>query len=536
MGQSTLAETLGPMLQAPDIRQLGALPVLYPILEALGLRDEVNILRPSKADIDLGRITLLLTLNRLMSPQPMNHIEDWAKTTVLPEFLTMSATQLYDKRQVRAMDALHPFIGEVWCHLASRAVRQEGIDLSAVHWDTTTFYFEGDYTDSDLARYGRSTDHRSDAKQAKLGLSVTDREQMPLLYRVLAGNAEDSTTAVPHIKALVAFLARPELAALGVHPLIISDCKMVSPAAVWTCHRHELYYLGPVASENAVKDLIRSVSDEELAAHELSYRPKRKAPQDQVFIPYRGVWRSYTFTYRKQSFTDRALVVWSAGKDRLDRQKRKTYIKRLLDELENISRQLNHGPYQKRDYAVEQLARARRGSPAKLLVDVNLAGKDGNLQLTFRINGERLAAVQQLDGKYVLATNASHLNADEAMVYFKGQDKVEKSMAVVKGPLQVRPVFLHSDERIEVLVFFNLVALLVRAILRARLKQVGLNYSVDRVLLEFAPLSAVYQQFTDGSEVRKLGSVSAFQQKVLTALDLPSAERYIREAPFLQSA
>lgn len=536
MGQSTLAETLGPMLQAPDIRQLGAVPVLYPILEALGLRDEINTLRPSKADIDLGRIALLLTLNRLMSPQPMNHVEDWAKTTVLPEFLTMSAAQLYDKRLVRAMDALHPFIGEAWCRLVSRAVRQEGIDLSAVHWDTTSFYFEGDYTDSDLARYGRSSDHRSDAKQAKLGLSVTDREQMPLLYRVLTGNTDDRTTAVPHIKALVTFLARPELATLGVHPLIVSDCKMVTPAAVWACHKHELYYLGPLASENAVKALLRSVSDEELAAHELSYRPKRKAPKDQAFIAYRGVWRSYTFTYRKQSFTDRALVVWSAGKDRLDRQKRKTYLKRLLDELDNISRHLNHGPYQKRDYAVEQLARVRRGSPAKLLVDVDLAGNDGHLQLTFRINRERLAAAQQLDGKYVLATNASHLNADEAMVYFKGQDKVEKSVGVVKGPLQVRPVFLHTDERIEVLVFFNLVALLVRAILRARVKQAGLTHSVDRVLVEFAPLSAVYQQFTDGSQVRKLGTVSAFQQKVLTALELPPPERYIAETPFYKSA
>jgi transposase len=37
----------------------------------------------------------------------------------------------------------------------------------------------------------------------------------------------------------------------------------------------------------------------------------------------------------------------------------------------------------------------------------------------------------------------------------------------VKGPLRVRPVFLHTDERIQVLVFFNLVALLVRAILAA---------------------------------------------------------------------
>lgn len=536
MSQSTLAETVGPMLQTPDIRQVGALPLLYPILEDLGLQAEINALRPSKADIDLGRISLLLSLNRLMAPQPMYKVGAWAGTTVLPAFLALSVAQLYDRRLGRALDALHPIIGEAWCRLVSRAVRQEGIDLSAVHWDTTTFYFEGEYSASDLARYGHGSDHRSDAKRVKLGLGVTHRQRMPLLYRVLAGNTDDRATALPHIRAMVAFLARPELAASGVRPLIVSDCKMVIPEAVLACHEYQLYYLGPVATDNAVKAVIASVTDEELAAHELSYRPKRPPPQDQPFVPYRGVWRSFTFSHQGQSVTDRALVVWSPGKERLDQQKRKTNLKRLLDELDHIRRHLNRGPYQKRDYAVEQLARVRRGNPAKLLVDAELSGHDGALQLAFGINRERLAAAQRLDGKYALATNALHLSADEALAYFKGQDKAEKSVAVVKGPLQVRPVFLHTDERIEVLVFFNLVALLVRALLAARLQQAGVASSVDRVLFEFAALSAVYQRFSDGSQVRQLGTVSAFQQEVLTALHLPLPGRYVAEAPFLTSA
>jgi hypothetical protein len=49
-------------------------------------------------------------------------------------------------------------IGQVWGWLVSRAVLQEGIDLRAVHWDTTSFYFEGVYEHSDLARYGYSPD------------------------------------------------------------------------------------------------------------------------------------------------------------------------------------------------------------------------------------------------------------------------------------------------------------------------------------------------------------------------------------------
>jgi len=527
MSQQTLAETLSPLLRTPDVRQVGALPILCPILEDLGLRAEINKLRPSKADIDLGRIAILLTLNRLMSPQPMYKVSNWADTTVIPLAFSLPLPQLYDKRLGRAMDALYPIIGEAWGHLVARAVLQEGVDLSAVHWDTTTFYFEGEYNQSDLARYGHSHDHRSDVKQAKLGLSVTSRERMPLIYRALAGNTDDRTTAVPHIKALLAFLSRPELAALGVHPLIIGDCKMITPEAVFVCHAHNLYYLGPLAAGNEVKAVIASVSDEELATHELHYRPLRKPPKGQSFTPYRGVWRPFTFTYQDEMVTDRVLVVWSAGKERLDQQKHQTHLKRLLNGLDNIKRHLNSGKYRARDYVLEQLASVRRGNPAKPLVDVQLSGEDGDLQLHFCINRGRLADAQRLDGKYVLATNASHLTADEALTYFKAEDGVEKAIAVVKGPLQVRPVFLRTDERIQVLVFFNLVALLVRAVLALRLKRAGLSCSVDKVLFEFASLNAVYQRFADGSQVSQPGSVSTFQQEVLAVLHLPPAARYV---------
>ena len=74
-----------------------------------------------------------------------------------------------------------------------------------------------------------------------------------------------------------------------------------------------------------------------------------------------------------------------------------------------------------------------------------------------------------------LGTNATHLSADEALMIFKAQDDAEKQFRTWKGPVAVRPVFLHSDERIEGLVFITLVALLVRALLRLRCQQAGLE-------------------------------------------------------------
>jgi len=536
MCNPTLADTIRQAIRQPDTLQLGALPLLYPILDTLGLRHTVNGLCPSEADLDVGQVMQVLVLNRLMSPQPMCWINRWVARTVLGLALDVPAAKLYDNRLGRALDAVYPHLGDIWARLAVRAIQVWQLDLSVLHWDITSFYFEGAYTDSELIRYGHSRDHQSEAKQINLQADVTHQTRVPVGYAVLAGNTADITTPTGHLDALLRFLARPELAALNLHPLLVSDCKMITPEAVWGCHHNDLFYLGPWARDKAVLRVLRSVAEDELAAHMLAYRPRRQA-QAVDFIPYRGVWRPFTVTVpplpdqseaKPETFTDRVLVVWSAGKARLDVQKRQTYLKRLLDDLDNIRRHLNQGRYAQRDYVVERLASVRQGNPTKPLVTVDLQGTDQDLHFKFHLDRDRLAAVQALDGRYALGTNAAHLSADEALTLFKAQDDAEKQFRTWKGPVAVRPVFLHTDERIEGLVFITLVALLVRALLRLRCQHAGLKMSADHVLAEFAPWSVVDLTLTDGTHVRQAATPTDLQTRIMTALGVPPYERYLR--------
>jgi transposase len=527
MTERMMAEVFGEALAGQTTGQIGVLPVVYPILETLRLREMVNGLRHTRADIDLGRIAELLTLNRLLAPQPLCWVKRWASDTILPEVLDTPVDKLYDNRLGRALDALHPFLGEVWASVAARAVTVYQVDLSIVHWDITSFFFEGEYTTSELLRRGYSRDKRPDAKQANLGLDVSHEDEIPFLYWLWPGNRQDDQTAVPHVKALDAFLARPELADLRVRPIIVSDSKMVTPEAVLACHDHQLFYLGSVELDDRVKELISSVSDDELCAHELSYRAQRQC-QDETFVPYRGVLRPITFQVDDWTVTDRALVVWSAGKARLDSQKGKTYLKRLLNGLARIQGWMGKRRYTDRDYIVRCVDGVQRGNPARRWLDVEITtAEDGRLGLKFRVNPERLAAARALEGKYVLTTNAPHLSADDMLRVYKGQDKVEKANRTVKGPLRVRPVFLRSDERIEGLVLFTMLALLMRSILALQCRRANLPFTADQVLAEFASLRAIDLSFSDGSRHRVTSDLSATQEQILTALHLPPVTRYV---------
>jgi hypothetical protein len=95
--------------------------------------------------------------------------------------------------------------------------------------------------------------------------------------------------------------------------------------------------------------------------------------------------------------------------------------------------------------------------------------------------------------------------------------------------LSVRPLYLHSDQRIESLIFIILLALLVRVLLQLRCQRAGLSLSTDRILAAFAPLAATDLTFVDGSHLCQLGHLTSLQGQVLRALQFPSPSRYLTE-------
>ena len=56
------AEQMGTALSGSVPRQVGAIPVIYPLLEALGVRQTINSLGKSGAKIDLGHVPHVVQL------------------------------------------------------------------------------------------------------------------------------------------------------------------------------------------------------------------------------------------------------------------------------------------------------------------------------------------------------------------------------------------------------------------------------------------------------------------------------------------
>jgi transposase len=507
-------------------KSLGAIPVLFPILRRLRVDEIVNRHSAGEEQVSHGTTVAILALNRLMAPKPLYKVKEWMAETVLEDALGISAEQMHDTRIGRTLDDVHPDLDAIWQDIAVQAVLEYDIDLRFIHYDITSVYFEGEYTESEKIDYGYSRDHRPDAKQVNLGVNVTSETGIPLGYRVLTGRTADRTTPLENLKALRSLLDRPELVERERDFLLISDRAMLDREVIAAYADKQLRWLGPLNVNSSLRDVMEAVSDKELEDHPLAYRPANQ-PQDEA-LRYHGVLRSATIEYDADKVPIQVLVVKSRTKVKLDRDRRQTYLDRLIGRLEEIQGMLNTRRYKQYDYTWTQIEKACRGNPANGLVDVELTGRDGNLKLTFQLNQEKVVQAEAMDGRYLLGTNDFDLSALEMLTRFKKQEVVERRIKTVKGPVRIRPMFLHRQERIEGLVFVAMLALLVYTILEMLCRKAGQWITARQVLEKFELLGAVYLQFGDGSVLKLPSALNAFQGQLIELLRFPDPAVYLR--------
>lgn len=511
---------------------VGAIPMVLPIFRDLNIAKIIDDHCPGKEEVSHGTTVMALALNRLLSPRPLYKVGEWLSGTILEDALEVDAKQMYDSRLGRTLDDIHPHLETMWQDIVVQAVLANDIDLSQIHYDITSIYFEGEYEESETIDYGYSRDNRPDAKQLNLGVNVTGKAGIPLAYRVLAGRTADRTTPLENMQALEQLFERLENLSQGKDFLLVSDRAMLDKAVLVAYEEKGVHWLGPLSADGSLREVLASATNEELDKHPLDYRPVSQ-PADEP-LRYYGVIREATIEHQGQEVPIQILLVKSRTKAKLDRDRRQTYLKRLTDRLGEIQGMLNKRRYKRKSFAQKQIDNALRSNPVKRFVEVTLTGEDGNLTLTYQLDEEKLAEAVELDGRYLLGTNQHALDAHQMLVHFKRQEVVERRIKTVKGPIQVRPLFLHKEERVEGLVFVTMLALLVYTILEMLCRRAG-NYITARQVLErFELLAATYIQFGDGSWLKLPSALNETQQQLIDLLKCPPPGSYFERSEAIQ--
>lgn len=133
----TLADVIDVLTRRCVARYLGALPVLYLLLEQVQVRTIINRHCPTESPLDHGAVALVLVLNRLVAPRPLYHVMDWLASTVLTDYLGVSATKFNDDRLGGTLNALAEHAQAIWQDIASQALLRYQIDLLVLFYDLT---------------------------------------------------------------------------------------------------------------------------------------------------------------------------------------------------------------------------------------------------------------------------------------------------------------------------------------------------------------------------------------------------------------
>jgi len=513
-GVLSLAQLVDLVTRSQLRRHLGALPVLYSLLEALQIRDIINRHRPTRAQVDHGTVALVLILNRLTMPLPLYRIADWLAQTVLVHALGIAASKFNDDRLARTLDAIQPHCRDIWEAVVQRALVQGEVDLSLIFYDLTAFVVHGAYRDSQHVDFGFAHNTPMNKRKFKLGLNVVADGNIPSDYRLWPGRTTDMTTVQKNMERLRRLLKRQGLPPDKV--MVVGDRANVDDKLALAYQDHELRYLsGLRLLKNVHKGLVFDIPEKRFYAD-------RPLTDERGPKAYWGILCQVPFQPKdsERQVIHRGLVVLSGPMRTSLRQGRAAKLKELRQALRQVQAEIGQ-PRMRTVKAVQRRANARlsNSSVGKLMRAEAYTDEQGQVCLHWWVDPDMLRQAMQRDGRYLLVTNDWSLTPRQILDIYHQKDGVEKRFCVSKSQLRVSPVYLHKDERIEAMLLLNMLALLAYSVLERQTRQHGLQMTTRRIIEKLQTLDVVETNCWDGSRLLRLVPVDEEQMILLDILD-----------------
>jgi transposase len=396
-----------------------------------------------KAGLSEGarRLTLAMTLNRLIHPLSELAMPEWIRATALPDILGVDFDELAADALYRNLDKLHEHRVEIETALAEQERNLFGLDQTVFLYDVTSTYFEGRAMRNAKAKRGSSRDHRGDCKQVLVGLAV-NREGFPLAHEVFAGNRHDSTTLEEMLKAL------DQRVGLRPEQTVVVDRGMAGEGNIQQIRGRGLHYL--VAEPYAErKDWVGEFQDSgEFAAVEREPSPRNPFQKKS----------SLRVKMRRVGGETHVLCLSSERKEK-DRAIRELHEKRLLTDLEKLKKRVAKGKGRgtKPAEVRESMGRLKERY-SRVARYYRMEYEEEKKTFAYYLEEGKRAEAEQLDGSYLLKTDREDLSAEEAWRIYILLTRAEAAFRALKSPLAERPIFHHKECRVEAHIFLCVLA------------------------------------------------------------------------------
>ena len=390
-----------------NVRYLGPLPVLVPFLERLSLTEliDTHVPKERRTPLSHGQVVSALVLNRLLSPRAIYTLQEWSHRTVIPEALHIAASDLNDDCLLRTLDAIFPHLESIQGSLTWQVQDRFGLDTSCIHWDLTSFFFEGSYDETQqdsaapLINYGRpkERDAGKRRKQMQVGVATTEDGGVPLWYRPFSGNAAEVSQVGDVMEELKRLVRRSSFTLVG-------DSKLISRENMLKALRTPgLSFLGPETRSQGIQDEYLQFRAQGYRLRRYSYGRQRK-PRPHIYMGFETTF-VLVDDQTGQEHRLRRLFVVSAEERRATRRNRRRKLAKLYDEIAKIRRNLGKFSYKTNAKVQERIQSLLAGAKLQHAFDWEVTGEGRDMKLRFDKDPAAFRRLLQLDGVYTLMTN-----------------------------------------------------------------------------------------------------------------------------------
>ena len=476
-------------------KKVDVLPMVKYYIDQLGVYDlfAKYVQRPKCCPVDPAQILSVMVVNIVCASHPLYKIQQWAAdyTDGLSEY-PLNASDYNDDQLAKNLDRLfnadrHSFM----CELSSNAIDAYLLETGQIHNDSTSITFFGEYNNEDpeaiKLKYGFNKDHRPDCKQIVFGLNITADGNVPLTFELFDGNRTDDTTHIPNWNALREFLEKDDF-------IYVADCKLCSQKNLDHINEHGGKFITIVPrNRSEIKQFYEFLKTNPIK-WQYAYETPNSRKQSEIII-----YKTYEGEPSKNGY--RIIWVHSSTKKQQDKTRRENNISKVDNQLTELSSRINKYQLKSKQQIEKAIKKATRGASdlfqIQLIEDKKNVwrqvgpGKPGpntrykvqeniSYRLEWELNHNAIEDLSTRDGLFPLITNTD-IEASEVLKTYKNQPYLEKRMYTVKSILNIAPVFLKKQRRIEAITFLYFIALMIVSLIERNIRKNMAEENIEKL-------------------------------------------------------
>ncbi len=491
--------------------RMGPLPLINHFIERIGLPELLARHIPSDARCSIPHAQALGVLLRslVVQREPIYRQQETVHGFASSMFgiSAHDMQHLSDDRLGRALDHLFDADRAALLTEVALAVGERfGVKFDEFHNDSTSVSFCGRYSaasgrsirkrNAPAITYGFSKDHRPDLKQLLFILTMSADGNVPVAFRCADGNTSDSRTHIETWSALRALAGRADF-------LYVADSKL--------CSRENMDFIDREGGRFVTVLPRNRLEDQEFRAWIQTHTPDWANVWDRPNARRAGAPRDRWFVWRAALPSAEGwpvVWVWSTLLALRQEARRRRNIAAATEELQDLRLRLAGAKARlrgaaeidlqvasilERHHVVRYLVvkrtvreeheyrQARRGRPGPETAYRKITKRRFDIEWT--TNAQAIAYDCKSDGMYPLISNDRNLEPALVLQAHKGQPMIEKRFEQLKTVLEIAPVFLKNEGRIEALFTLYFLALLVQALIERELRLAMKRQAIEQLPL-----------------------------------------------------